>query len=75
MLEYKPNDLRHNIRTIIANKDLFIEELAKRKQYQIAKDMGLTSTQMSFFISIFWAWEPLLKDNQAEQISNQIEKV
>lgn len=69
MLPYIKNDLKHNVNIIFSNRELFIADLAKRKQYQIARDMGLTSTQMSFFISIFWA----LKEAQDIHISLALE--
>lgn len=69
MLPYIKNDLKHNVNIIFSNRELFIADLAKRKQYQIARDMGLTSTQMSFFISIFWA----LKEAQDIHISSALE--
>lgn len=69
MLPYIKNDLKHNVNIVFSNRELFIADLAKRKQYQIARDMGLTSTQMSFFISIFWA----LKEAQDIHISSALE--
>ena len=55
MIKYKHNDLSHNLQVMLLDRKGFIEDLAKRKQYQIAKEMGLTSTQMSFLVSVFWA--------------------